>query len=951
MDDLSGRVIRDYEIREWLGGGGYGAVYRAYQRSVGRDVALKVILPQYASQPEFIRRFEVEAQLVARLDHLHIVPLFEFWHDADGAFLVMRLMRGGSLRMRIHSGALAPVLTLRLLEQLAEALATSHQQGVIHRDIKPDNILFDKPGNAYLSDFGIAKDLSATGSTTPTGNQPVTPGYGAPEQFAGRVVTPRSDIYALGITLYECLVGKHPFPDIPLHHLANPLPSIQPYLPELAPNLDPVLRQATAKNPEERYGSAPALAQAFREAISRAGSVAVPPNTSAPPTVITPVHTPDTQQIANIYQTPVFDSVRHIPGAQSAVIIRTVDDVPALIRRFVGRESLLTQLHSLLNEQERVLLQGLGGMGKTTLAAETAAQRVRAGKTPIVWLRIGSESAGTVLEALMRPFNAHQMLASMPAELQAQTIRRVLNEQHVQLVVLDDAWNPKALKEVVDALPMQMPVLVTSRQRFPTFDIQEVGELERERALELLGYHARQPYDDADAEALCRLLGYHPFALKIAGEMLKVEKSTPAALLQRIADMPHLMTMPAGFEEPGRENVKALLDVSVNGLDSEARDAFLVFGALFVPEATAELIALCLTREPSAMQSHLNRLQERGLADCVPVGGIPHYRIHDLAYSYARATTWVSREEVIAACCGYVAQFKDDLNHLDAERANFLQAARRTERPDDLLAIIKTLAVDSEYFAARGHTQITLELLKLAIQTAKAKQEIETAHYLLSKLGNTYRDFFDDFDHALATYEEALDLARRLNNTNREAILLSLIGTVRFMQGASDSDEYHLRAENIARDHHDDSALCLILQSRGYQAMKRSDPDYESGRQLSHEAALIAARIARYEVQFFALLNRGACEQLLKQFDQALATHQEIYHLAEARSNRVWMAHALRDIGDDYHAIGNRGEAQKHLDESLLLWRESGATAEATDLIRYMQDRHYIVQPSPHDAG
>ena len=159
MKAQQAQQIKGYELKERIGAGGFGAVYRAYQSTVGREVAMKVILPGLASRPDFIRRFETEAQLIARLEHPYIVPLYDFWRDPDGAYLVMRWLRGGSLYDLLHQqGALTVEETVQMLTQLTQALHTAHRNQIIHRDIKPGNILLDEDGNAYLADFGIAKD-------------------------------------------------------------------------------------------------------------------------------------------------------------------------------------------------------------------------------------------------------------------------------------------------------------------------------------------------------------------------------------------------------------------------------------------------------------------------------------------------------------------------------------------------------------------------------------------------------------------------------------------------------------------------------------------------------------------------------------------------------------------------------------------------------------------------
>ncbi len=200
MDTLGNQVIKGYEFRQRIGAGGFGVVYRAFQPSVGREVAIKAILPEYANQPEFIRHFEAEAQMVARLEHPHIVPLYDYWRDPSGAYLVMRWLHS-SLRASLKNGPWSVEATARLLHQMAAALSVAHRNSIIHRDIKPDNILLDEDNNAYLADFGIAKYLEAAVDLTPPGALVGSPAYTTPEQIKGEPVTPRTDIYSLGLVL------------------------------------------------------------------------------------------------------------------------------------------------------------------------------------------------------------------------------------------------------------------------------------------------------------------------------------------------------------------------------------------------------------------------------------------------------------------------------------------------------------------------------------------------------------------------------------------------------------------------------------------------------------------------------------------------------------------------------------------------------------------------------
>jgi serine/threonine protein kinase/DNA-binding XRE family transcriptional regulator len=266
---------KGYDLGQRIGSGGFGEVYIARQQSVGRDVAVKIILPHYASHPDFIQRFEAEAQLVAQLEHPQIVPLYDYWREQADAALVMRYISGGSLRDTLVGGPVAIGEVARLLEQIVAALTFAHQHDVVHRDLKPANILLDQERNAYLADFGIAKHLGTARADDRTlpGALVGSLAYLAPEQIQGEAATPRADIYSLGIVLYELLVGEHPFaessPAELLHRQLNqPLPSLRARRPDLPARLDDVLQTATAKHPGNRYADALSLLAGFQQALA-----------------------------------------------------------------------------------------------------------------------------------------------------------------------------------------------------------------------------------------------------------------------------------------------------------------------------------------------------------------------------------------------------------------------------------------------------------------------------------------------------------------------------------------------------------------------------------------------------------------------------------------------------------------------------------------------------------
>ncbi len=247
LEPVVGANVRGYELREQIGIGDYGVVYRAFQPSVGREAAIKFIRPEYVNRVDFIRRFEAEAQVVAELEHPHIVTLLDYWRGPEGAYLVMPLLRGGSVADTLRHGPwdLAPVL--RLLEQVGSAVSYAHRHGVIHRDIKAANVLLDDDGNAYLSDFGIAMRRADEGGAPMTTSLAYLP----PEESRGEPLTSRSDIFCLGVLARHCLTGT-PGPGDSNGHLP--------------PELVEVLAKATDDQPANRYERADDLLRAIRRA-------------------------------------------------------------------------------------------------------------------------------------------------------------------------------------------------------------------------------------------------------------------------------------------------------------------------------------------------------------------------------------------------------------------------------------------------------------------------------------------------------------------------------------------------------------------------------------------------------------------------------------------------------------------------------------------------------------
>lgn len=280
-NELPGQVLGTCTLQRLLGRGGMGAVYLAQQSRPRRSVAVKVLVPgllvESRIREEFLARFRREADAIAALDHINIMPVYEYGEQKQLAYLVMPYVAGGTLREVLEQRGILPLNeVLPIIEQAASALDYAHRQGIVHRDLKPGNILFHADGRVLLADFGLAKVLKETtdadSTLTSLGTVIGTPEYLSPEQATGSQIDPRTDIYSLGVILYQMLGGRVPFTGatpvaIAIKHTMEEPPPITDKNPALPHGVVAVVMKAMAKKPEQRYASAGELAQALRAAI------------------------------------------------------------------------------------------------------------------------------------------------------------------------------------------------------------------------------------------------------------------------------------------------------------------------------------------------------------------------------------------------------------------------------------------------------------------------------------------------------------------------------------------------------------------------------------------------------------------------------------------------------------------------------------------------------------
>ncbi|MEU7860332.1 serine/threonine-protein kinase [Nonomuraea sp. NPDC049141] len=284
----SGTTLNDrYTLVSRVGGGGMGEVWRASDTVLGRTVAVKVLIPALTEDPKFAQRFQNEARAMATLHHPGVVDVYDYGTcEVDGrrvSFLVMQFVEGESLDRVLRREALDPATTMRLIAEVGDALAAAHAQGIVHRDVKPANLMIRLDGSVALTDFGIAHSVSAV-QLTATGAMLCSAGYCAPEMATASDVTPAVDVYALGVVAYQCLTGHLPFDgDTPVQiiykHLHAPVPDLPADVP---PGPRQVVTRALEKTPDRRWPSAAVMAEAARKSFDAPDSLGSPSSLVSP---------------------------------------------------------------------------------------------------------------------------------------------------------------------------------------------------------------------------------------------------------------------------------------------------------------------------------------------------------------------------------------------------------------------------------------------------------------------------------------------------------------------------------------------------------------------------------------------------------------------------------------------------------------------------------------------
>jgi non-specific serine/threonine protein kinase len=916
-----GTTLGKYLVTDLIGQGGMATVYKGYHRELDRSVAIKVLPPHPGRDPREIERLRTEARVIARLQHPHILPLFDFDAQGDVLYLIMAFVSGGTLRDLLAAGDLPLERVEALVREVASALDYAHRQGVIHRDIKPGNILIDHEGHALLADFGIAKLLDGATTLTDLGGVVGTPAYMSPEQCQGELIDQRGDVYSLGAVVFEMLTGRPPFVSsnalaLVAKHLTAPVPRVDEMRGGLPPGINDVLQQALAKQPSERHQTARAFYDAFAAALRDRPSA----GTSA-------------ARVADV-------NAGAGDEAPTRMIVEHPHNLPAQLTSFVGRERDVAEARQRLQQAGVRLLTliGPGGIGKTRLSIEVGASLLSEYEDGVYFLPLAplaDEAAVIKLVAqtlnLQEALSGSSPLASIKSKIKASQMLLIFdNFEHI----LDAA---PLISELLAAAP-GIKVLATSRESLfiygehvytmPTLDLPTKGEdmlqssavrLFIERVQAMQADFALNSENAGDVLNICRQLDGLPLALELAAA--RVRDLSLAQIGAQIGDRLALLSKGPRDLPARQRTMRGAIEWSYDLLDAAERRTFArlgIFEGAFLAQSAQSVVGipdLSAYVNKSLIQANANQsfimlavLKEFALEKLTELGeAVPVRQAHALYYR-----DWLEGAQSHLNGPDQVEWFA----RLHLEQHNFHAALVWFLKDGQFENAGRMAAVLWRYWATQSLLSEGVHWNDLVL--THADRLSPQVHAGVTQGAGRLALLRHDYERATALQETSLALYRSIGDLAGQAVVLLRLGETEYVQGRYVQAEIYLgEGLSLFRVLEDDAGIGRCLNIMGRIVMQNGE--FAKAEPLLRESLSLARAHGSTEGVALALYDLASVLRAQGKYDEAAAHYRESLALYRELNFAVGIATLLYNLGFTFQGQDDYSGSMAHFVEALKL--------------------------------